>query len=134
MPGAISLERHDCLHALLCTSFYSECEAWTIGFTMGTCAMPPVRKWQLWLFKAWARIAYPGTYKLDQEDSEHFDEGFERGRKCLVNDIQFFPFELFMDITLGELRERLGLDWIDEDEEYQQWATDRWDDKPDMHK
>ncbi len=129
LPGAISLFRHDCLHAMLCTSFYSECEAWTLGYTMG--AAKNVSRFHVWLFKRWSAF-YPGQYALTDKDLEHFDRGFEKGRESPIRDVHLIPFERpeYQEMTMGDLRKRFNLHWIDEDHEYQQWAADRWGDKP----
>lgn len=125
MPGAISLYRHDCLHALLCTSFYSECEAWTIGFTMGT--DDNLRPWQIRVFKWWSRT-YPGAYKFDRNDRANFDVGLEYGKRSPVRFLQGFPFEQYEGTNMNELRRMLGMSWILTDSNYQNWAM-RWEEK-----
>lgn len=136
LPGAIDLFGHDCLHALLCTSFYSECEAWTIGFTMGT--DDDLKGWHVGLLKFWSRF-YPGEYRLGAEDLHHLDEGIAFGRKAArsnpkARNIAEFDFRSRLGNTMSELRAELGLHWIDCDKDYQEWAIDRWSNKPLMAK
>tara|TARA_B100001778_G_scaffold334986_1_gene350473 strand:+ start:29044 stop:29631 length:588 start_codon:yes stop_codon:yes gene_type:complete len=134
IPGAIDLFGHDCLHALLCTSFYTQCEAWTIGFTMGTC--DGLKDWHINLLKLWSR-SYPGEYRLGGDDLHHLDEGIAFGRRAARHEsrcrnINQFNFRdpKILAMKMSDLREMFGLDWIDEDHEYQDWALKRWSDKP----
>jgi hypothetical protein len=44
-PGAVTLERHDCIHILLGRGLLAQDEAFVIGYTMGTCRA--VQSWQV---------------------------------------------------------------------------------------
>jgi len=129
LPGAVNLFAHDCIHALLCTSFYSECEAWTIGFTMGTA--DDFRPWHAKLLKLWSRT-YPGTYKMCRVDRQHFDEGLAYGQRSECPDLTKVPFRSphYLNKKMKDIRKEFGLHWIDAQEEYQRWAMKRWNDKP----
>jgi hypothetical protein len=134
MPGSIDLFGHDCLHALLCTSFYTQCEAWTIGFTMGTC--DNLKDRHIFMLKLWSR-AYPGEYRLGGDDLSHLDEGIAFGRKAARHNINARNINRFnfrspeiLNMTMSELRKFFGLSWIDSNKEYQEWALQRWSDKP----
>lgn len=106
-PGAISLERHDCLHVLLGRGLLPEDEAFVIGFTMG--AAKDIQDWQYSMFRTLAVHWYPKPYNFKEEDLYAFDLGFEKGQRSKASDLHLFPFELFYDNTVGELRDRVGI-------------------------
>lgn len=106
-PGAITLERHDCLHVLLGRGLLPEDEAFVIGFTMG--AAKEVTDWQFSMFKTLAVHWYPAPYNFKPDDLIAFDLGFEKGQRSDAANLHQFPFERFMDWTVGELRKRLGI-------------------------
>lgn len=106
-PGAISLERHDCIHILLGRGLLPEDEAFVIGFTMG--AAKDIEDWQYSMFRTLAVHWYPKPYNFKEEDLYAFDLGFEKGQRSGASDLHTFPFERFMDWTVGDLRSRLGI-------------------------
>lgn len=124
-PGSISLYRHDCIHALLCTSFYGEDEAFTVGFTMGTA------EWKFgWLIKLFAWLTtwfYPGEYKWNKNQLEHFWDGFKRGQKSGMFNLNNFQFEDYENLTLKNLRKMIGIEWMDTSLSYKEWSQ-RWSD------
>src|SRR5687768_12811614 len=61
-PGAISLERHDALHALLGRGLANQDEAFVIGYTMG--AARKIRGWHFQAFRFLATRFYPKAYRF----------------------------------------------------------------------
>ena len=106
-PGAVSLERHDCIHILLGRGLLAQDEAFVIGYTMGTCRA--IQSWQVWSFKQLARRLYPGIYRMRGSDVIAFDLGFNLGQGSLRQDLAEFPFERHMETPLGELRRMLDV-------------------------
>lgn len=122
-PGAISLFRHDCIHALLCASFHPLDEAYVIGFTMGTDRR--TRWWHYYLFKFLTSFFYPKYYKFKKHDLAEFSKGYKLARRSPVSNLADFPFEEYQDKTLGELRKILGISWFETEEQYKEWSK-RW--------
>lgn len=106
-PGAISLERHDCVHILLGRGLLPEDEAFVIGFTMGTAS--DIQNWQYSMFRELAVHWYPKPYNFSPEDLYAFDLGFEKGKRSDAADLHLFPFEKFMEWEVGALRKQLGI-------------------------
>jgi len=108
LPGAISLPRHDCVHIVLGRGLLPQDEAFVIGFTMGTSKKigPLSRR----LFGLISKYLYPKYYKFSDEHLQIFDLGLEYGKMSKVDQIYEFPFEDYMHQTVGEIRDRLGLD------------------------
>jgi len=107
-PGAISLERHDCVHILIGRGLLPQDEAFVIGFTMG--ASKKVTKLQFEKFRVLAVHWYPKPYAFTPDDLFAFDLGFARGEASKATALEHFPFERFMDMHIGDLRKRLGID------------------------
>jgi hypothetical protein len=106
-PGAINLERHDCIHALIGRGLLPQDEAFVIGFTMG--ASKKVTKLQFETFRSLAVNWYPKPYNFSENDLFSFDLGFAKGTSSDATSLEHFPFERFMDLKLGDLRKRLGI-------------------------
>ena len=118
-PGAISLDRHDCVHILLGRGLRAEDEAFVVGFTMGaatTCETRQtavlrtlarirsplasrtardriVRDWQYDVFMAAARRLYRPPFRFSDLDLIAFKLGFGYGESLPVRDLQDVPFE-----------------------------------------
>jgi hypothetical protein len=107
-PGAITLFRHDCIHVLLGRGLSSEDEAFVLGFTMGRA--DGLQDWQITLYRFIARYVYLTPYRFSDSDLLVFDLGLSFGIGTEPRDMHSFPFESHMDKTLGELREKLGID------------------------
>lgn len=106
-PGAISLMRHDCIHVLLGRGLRPQDEAFVIGFTMG--ASKRIRTWQFRLFKWASKYFYPKPWNWTRDDLIAFDLGFAKGEESGAENLEFFPFERFLDLPIAELRNRLGI-------------------------
>jgi hypothetical protein len=107
LPGAISLARHDCIHVALGRGLRSADEGFVIGATMG--AASAIRSWHLTLFRLAARYLYPGPYRFSDADLIAFDLGVGFARRCHVRDWHLQPLEEWRDLSLAELRARLGI-------------------------
>jgi len=105
--GAITLERHDCVHILLGRGLLMQDEAFVIGFTMGTSKKISDRKAKMFEFVA--EYLYPKTYKFSENDIKVFELGLQRGKECGVKRIYEFPVEDHIDKTMGELRSFIGI-------------------------
>jgi hypothetical protein len=106
-PGAISLARHDAIHALLGRGLANQDEAFVIGYTMG--AARKLRNWQFAFFRFAASRLYPRTYRFSGSDLVAFDLGYSQGRSGEARDLQDVPFETLHDQSLAHLRRDLGI-------------------------
>ena len=107
LPGAISLKRHDALHVVLGRGLSVQDEAFVIGFTMA--ATGRLRRWQHSLFRWASSRLYPKHYRFDDKDLIVFDMGVNAARRMPARNLPAFPFEDHHDLTLKELRARLGI-------------------------
>jgi hypothetical protein len=104
--GAITLERHDILHCLLGRGLIDQDEAFVLGYTMGTSRrMNRVKKWA---FKT-VLANYPEPYRIMGLELKAYDLGVEAGSKCETHAIYDHPLENYLDVTVGEVRRRLGI-------------------------
>lgn len=106
-PGAISLARHDCVHVLLGRGLMPQDEAFVIGYTMG--AAQHCKNWQYQIFRIAAKNFYPHPYRFTRDHMIAYDLAYARGMSSEASNLEYFPFELFMDYTVGNLRRRLGI-------------------------
>lgn len=125
-PGAVTLERHDCLHPILCASFHNDDEALVIGFTMGTELWLP--RWMLKLFMWLTTWAYPKNYRWTKGNLRQFARGYLLAQRCDLKCLSHIPFEKMTHWKLHELRRFIGISWLNTEEDYQVWSR-RW--KPD---
>lgn len=107
LPGAITLERHDCVHVLLGRGMLQQDEAFVLGFTMGTSKQ--VTNWQYTMFRSLAVNWYPSPYNFSPQDLFAFDLGFARGEDSRCININEFPFEDHMDKSIDEVRKMVGI-------------------------
>lgn len=106
--GAISLERHDCVHILLGRGLLPQDEAFVIGYTMGT--SKSLSTIEAGVFKLITKHLYPEPYKFCSDDLVAYNLGLEYGHLCRRPKIYDFPFEDRMNSTLAEIREEFGID------------------------
>jgi len=106
-PGAINLARHDAVHVLLGRGMLPQDEAFVIGFTMG--ASKQCHSWHWLIFKFCTEYLYPKYYKFNKDQLIALELGFEKGRTSKARDLSNFPFEDFLDHTVEDLRQRLGI-------------------------
>lgn len=107
LPGAVNLERHDCIHAILGRGLLPQDEAFVIGFTMGTSKY--ISGFAEGLFKKASRYLYPKPYKFSKEHLIAFEIGMRYGKVCKAEEIYEFPFEHFMGEKLSKIRKKLGV-------------------------
>lgn len=106
--GAISLERHDAVHAVLGRGLLPQDEAFVIGFTMGT--SKNITQLEITLFKIITRYIYPKPYNFNEAQSNLMVSAINLGAKSDCSEIYNFPFEDNLEIKMGDLRNMLGLD------------------------
>ncbi|MEO1492316.1 MAG: hypothetical protein AAFV19_09220 [Pseudomonadota bacterium] len=110
LPGAISLDRHDCLHTILGRGLHVQDEAFIIGVTMGSASDITSD-----IVEEFIRISttdYPEAWRFQPEHIASYRLGVGFAEDMLANtDLHFTPWEeppLF-DTTVGEIRRDLGL-------------------------
>lgn len=108
LPGAISLQKHDYLHILLCCDRSSSEEAFIIGFTMGNDRR--TRSWHLIIYKLISRYFYPKKYRFSSDDLQVFDWGVECGRNLATKNLNQFNFEDCLEQSIAQLRKLLRID------------------------
>lgn len=106
LPGKISLDYHDCLHAIFGLGTSLGDEAFLIGLTMGSDTK--LKNWQLKLFKFASQFLYPEKFCFRPQDFYLFDLGVEWGRKLKIKNLNKIDFSAYEDKTIAELR-----DWLD---------------------
>jgi hypothetical protein len=108
LPGAVSLARHDCIHALLGRGLRLQDEAFVIGFTMG--AASAINELHLATFEYVAVHDYPKPYNFEPEHLLAFRLGVGAATDMSPGtDIHLAPLEDRMDATVGELRRDFGI-------------------------
>jgi len=107
LPGKCSLLRHDMIHILLGRGLFVEDEAFVIGYTMGTSKR--IGYFQKLLYKTVSSTLYPKDYRFREQDMAIYELGFFAGQR---NKIEIYNVEIekMLDLTLGEIRNSLGID------------------------
>lgn len=108
LPGAVSLERHDCIHVLLGRGLLGADEAFVVGYTMGAAASS-IDAELLDTFKLIAKRLYPRHYRMDDADLFVFDLGYQLGTRSPVR-IDHLPLEHAHAERIDALRARAGID------------------------
>lgn len=108
LPGAVSLERHDCIHVLLGRGLLGADEAFVVGYTMGAAASS-IDAELLDTFKLIAKRLYPRHYRMSEPDLFVFDLGYQLGARSPVR-IDRVPLEHAHDERIDVLRARFGID------------------------
>ncbi|NDF11493.1 MAG: hypothetical protein EB060_01580 [Proteobacteria bacterium] len=106
LTGAVSLERHDCIHIILGRGLLNQDEAFVIGFTMGS-AGDDLSKLEEFIFKKVARHLYPTNYRMTRKSLKAYQLGLEAAREMGTYKIYNFPFENYYHMQLSELRKML---------------------------
>lgn len=107
LPGAVTLARHDVIHALVGRALMDQDEAFVIGFTMGNATEYRDKDGET--IKAAFSDRYPEPFRISGEKLLAFDLGVAAGRAVPVKDIAELSIETMTDKTLGELRHLLGI-------------------------
>lgn len=108
LTGAVTLERHDCIHIVIGRGLLNQDEAFVIGFTMGT-AGAALSKLEEFIFKKVARYLYPTNYRMTKKSLKAYELGLAAAREMETYKIYNFPFEDYLSTPLGELRKMLGI-------------------------
>ncbi|MEL7027094.1 MAG: hypothetical protein AAGO57_07705 [Pseudomonadota bacterium] len=110
LPGAISLERHDCLHVILGRGLHVQDEAFIIGATMG--AASDINDDHVETFIRVSTTEYPKHWRFKDEHIGSYRLGIGFAQDNLHDaDLHLTPFEdePWQSMTVGEVRKRLGL-------------------------
>ena len=108
LPGAVALDRHDCLHVLLGRGLLGPDEAFVVGYTMGA-ASSSIDQELLETFKLIAKRLYPRHYRMSESELFVFDLGYHAGARSTVR-IDSVPFERDLDESVDTLRVRADID------------------------
>jgi len=106
--GAVDLQTHDCIHALLGRGLLPHDEAFTIGFTMGSTNRVSTTEERL--FTLAAKYLYPGPYKFSNEDIEIFKDAIRLGYISDCIPLNEVDYSQYMSRPIGEVREAIGLE------------------------
>jgi hypothetical protein len=108
-PGAIALDRHDCVHCILGRGLHSQDEAFVVGFTMGTAS--DAKEEHAIQFLHFSSMLYPPQYRFKPTDSAVFRLAFDYGfhNKAIARDIHLIPLERQMHRTIADLQRSLGI-------------------------
>ncbi len=106
-PGAITLDRHDCMHVLLGRGLLLQDEAFVIGYTMG--AAKDTNWLYRQLFKLIARFLYRKPYRFDKEHMRVFDLAFLYAREHACAELHEVPLEQMLEHKIDEVRAKLGI-------------------------
>lgn len=107
LKGAVTLERHDCIHILLGRGLLNQDEAFVIGFTMGT--SKNISRLEEFIFKTVSVYLYPKQYRFNSKHMMVYKFALEEGKKIPIDKIFEFPFEKYYNWKLGQLREKLKI-------------------------
>ncbi|MDP6706520.1 MAG: hypothetical protein QF893_09280 [Alphaproteobacteria bacterium] len=108
LPGAVSLARHDCIHALLGRGLRLQDEAFVIGFTMG--AARAINERHLATFEFVSVHDYPKPYNFEPEHLLAFRLGVGAATDMSRDaDIHLCPLEARLETTMSDLRREFGI-------------------------
>jgi len=106
--GAVDLETHDYIHAILGRGLLAKDEAFVIGYTMGSTNRLSATEEKL--FTLVAERLYPGIFRFSREDVRVFRDAV---RLAFISDtpaLNQLDYGRYMDCTLGEIRADLRID------------------------
>ena len=110
LPGAIHLDRHDCIHVLLGRGLHVQDEAFIIGATMG--AASDITDAAIDTFIRVSTTEYPEHWRFAPEHIASFRLGVGFAVDNLNNaDLHLVPLEQepWQSMTVAEARRRLGI-------------------------
>jgi len=110
LPGAISLERHDCLHVLLGRGLHVQDEAFIIGATMGSAS--DISDEALDLFVKVSTEEYPEHWRFSSEHIQSFRLGVGFSLDNLPNrNLHEIPLEKepWQSRTVSSIRHEIGI-------------------------
>ncbi len=106
--GAVKLESHDCIHALLGRGLLPKDEAFVIGFTMGSTNRTTTGEQKL--YGLVAKYLYPEPYKFSDEDIQVFKDGAHLGYVSDCQRLDKVDYSVLLHLSLGEARNAVGLE------------------------
>ena len=107
-PGRTPLHSHDCIHILLGRGVLVKDEAFVIGFTMGSSHRMTTLRERIFIFCS--RYLYPAGYKFNEDDARVFRNGIRLANIHQRLDLAHIDYEQYLDLPLGEVRQKIGLD------------------------
>ena len=110
LPGAIHLNRHDCIHVLLGRGLHVQDEAFIIGATMG--AASDITDADIDLFIRVSTTEYPEHWRFEEAHIASYRLGMGYAVDNLPNkDLHLIPLEKepWQSMTVAEARKRLGI-------------------------
>ncbi|MEM9043738.1 MAG: hypothetical protein AAGC81_03515 [Pseudomonadota bacterium] len=110
LPGAIALDRHDCLHVILGRGLRVQDEAFVIGATMG--AASDITSELVEQFIEISTKLYPPHWRFEDAHIPSYRLGVGFAKDMLANkDLHLIPFEgpKYQQRKVGEIRDELGL-------------------------
>jgi hypothetical protein len=108
LSGSVDLHQHDCIHLILGRGLLPKDEAFTIGFTMGS--TKHISTWEEKLFTWISKNFYPEIYRFNSEDLEIFNDALHLAQVSHCKAFDQVDFDQFLDSSLKEIREYLGLE------------------------
>jgi len=106
--GAVDLKQHDCIHIVLARGMLPKDEAFVIGFTMGSTNQ--VSTAEETFFCKISKHLYPRIYKFDDDDIGIFKDAVRLGSISRWKALDSFDFEPWLQCTLKELRDEIGIE------------------------
>jgi len=106
--GRVTLEQHDCIHLLLGRGTTLMDEAFTIGFTMGSTKRMSTSA--LELFGKVAGRLYPQAYRFPPAAVQVFHDAVHLATISGCEPLDHVDFQALMDLSLHEIRCRLGVE------------------------
>jgi len=106
--GRVNLEHHDCIHLLLGRGTTLIDEAFTIGFTMGSTKRMSTSATDL--FAAVAEKLYPKAYRFPPGAVRVFRDAVHLAAISNCRRLDAVDFSTMMDMSLREIRQRLGVE------------------------
>ncbi|MGD1884433.1 MAG: hypothetical protein ACFB11_19315 [Paracoccaceae bacterium] len=110
LPGAIHLNRHDCIHVLLGRGLHVQDEAFIIGATMG--AASDITDEAVDTFVRVSTTEYPKHWRFEEEHINSFRLGVGFAIDNLSNkDLHLIPLENepWQSMSVAEARKELGI-------------------------
>ena len=106
--GAVDIDAHDCIHALLGRGLLPKDEAFVIGFTMGSTNR--VSSTEEKLYTLAARYLYPGPYKFNDDEIQIFKDAVRLGYISDCESLDKVDYSKYLDWEITALREHLGIE------------------------
>lgn len=106
--GAVDINDHDCIHALLGRGLLPKDEAFVIGFTMGSTNRVSSTEEKLYTFAA--KYIYPGPYKFNAEEIQIFKDAVRLGYISDCKSLDKVDYSQYMDWEISKVRKELGVE------------------------